>query len=595
MKYSYSYSLSHRHLACVLVALLAERSHAFSSGAGQCLIGSASPSGLHLTQPSITTGALSDGGYSITVNGQTVGAGDTATASVGVTFDITLAGPDFKGVLILVAGQEDTVIIQPGPDLALALNCAGVAAITHTSTVAKTSVGGAVTMEAAVATTLELNIVVSNSNGVSTYYYSQVMLDVVEPAVAAGPTAAPTVVPTAPVGGISSTGPPDTSNGTTPTLAPTGSGSNTTTTTTTTTTMHNSNSSNIGNNATGGTTPSVYTIIELDDNLSSLRGAIMAADLVSLLQTGVGPYTVFAPNNDAFAAADGLVTKLLLTTDWNVHLQVLLKYHVHAGRLLSSDIMDNTTIATLTSPPEDVVASVGNAVTTISGTSFADSAVVQPNLVSINGVDFSNGVVHIVDKVFIPTALTMNLYVTATSFDGFSQVAGLIATAGLEDVLSNDTVTIFAPSNDAFAALDPALIASLAADTEQVVLLLSNHIVEGIWYTDKLTDGLVLTSLAKLPLVVSVTTGNFPTVMINNATIVTADLVASNGIGHILDSLLLAAAAATGNATTMAPVPPSAPTAPTTAPPPPTPPKASGAVSRMIGTVVAVSLLFVVL
>ena len=105
--------------AAILTLLSFSSASAFSTGAGRCVVGEPSPDGLHLVQQSITTGTLSDGDYTATIDGFVVEDGDTVTVPLGETFDIEITGPEFKGVLIMVAGEDDSVII-PGENLQLA-------------------------------------------------------------------------------------------------------------------------------------------------------------------------------------------------------------------------------------------------------------------------------------------------------------------------------------------------------------------------------------------------------------------------------------------------------------------------------------------
>jgi transforming growth factor-beta-induced protein len=280
------------------------------------------------------------------------------------------------------------------------------------------------------------------------------------------------------------------------------------------------------------TQPTLFDLVVAKENLTSLVNAIVTSGLVDLLSGG-GNYTVFAPNNDAIAAADadGLVTKYL-TPSWKVHLQVLLRYHVTSGTIVAADIMDGMAIPMLTVPSEDITASVGDTVS-FSGASFSNSTVIEADLIA------DNGVVHVVDKIFFPTQLTLNLLEASESVEGFSQVLSFIVSSGLESTLSNDTVTIFAPGNTAFANLPADFLTQAASDPAFIKEALSNHIVAGVWPKELLTDGLELTSLAGYTLTISVSGGPFPMIMVNNATIELVDAVASNGIAHVIDSLLL--------------------------------------------------------
>src|SRR5688572_25477346 len=111
--------------------------------------------------------------------------------------------------------------------------------------------------------------------------------------------------------------------------------------------------------------------------------------------------------------------------------------------------------------------------------------------------------------------------------------------------------TVFAPNNDAFTAALEALgidAGTLLADQANLTNILSYHVVEGVYTAADLTDGLELTTLQGNTLVVAV---DGDTVTVNGANVVTADVEATNGVVHIIDSVLMppAEAAATQEAT----------------------------------------------
>lgn len=132
----------------------------------------------------------------------------------------------------------------------------------------------------------------------------------------------------------------------------------------------------------------VETAIATDD-LSTLVAAVQAADLVDMLQED-GPYTVFAPTNAAFANIQDTVDQLLLPEN-KTTLQGVLAYHVVAGNVMASDLSD------------------GMVVTTAQGQSLMVS--IMDGKVMINGAEVvmadvktSNGVVHVIDTVLVPSS-----------------------------------------------------------------------------------------------------------------------------------------------------------------------------------------------
>ena len=132
-----------------------------------------------------------------------------------------------------------------------------------------------------------------------------------------------------------------------------------------------------------------FTIAELTDNSDSfeiLAEALAAADLTEILG-GEGPFTVFAPTDDAFAALpEGAVEQLLLPENKDVLVQVL-PYHVDPGALLSTDL---ETGSDETVEGSEVALDV------------ADTVTVNNANVVVADVEASNGVIHIIDRVIIP-------------------------------------------------------------------------------------------------------------------------------------------------------------------------------------------------
>ena len=128
-------------------------------------------------------------------------------------------------------------------------------------------------------------------------------------------------------------------------------------------------------------------------DLSTLVTAVEAADLVSTLQ-GAGPFTVFAPTNDAFAALPpGVVDKLLLSCNKDALTKVL-TYHVVSGKVMSTDIQ-----------PGNVATVEGQTVklATSGGVTVNDANVIKAD------VPASNGVVHVIDKVLVPSDVDVSM------------------------------------------------------------------------------------------------------------------------------------------------------------------------------------------
>jgi uncharacterized surface protein with fasciclin (FAS1) repeats len=114
-----------------------------------------------------------------------------------------------------------------------------------------------------------------------------------------------------------------------------------------------------------------------------------------------------------------------------------------------------------------------------------------------------------------------------------------VAAAGLVGTLSGDgPFTVFAPTNAAFGALPEGTVESLLLENnkDQLTAVLTYHVVAGNVLSGDLSDGQVVTTLQGQELTVSIKEGK---VMINNATVVAADLSGSNGVVHVIDAVLL--------------------------------------------------------
>lgn len=133
------------------------------------------------------------------------------------------------------------------------------------------------------------------------------------------------------------------------------------------------------------------TIVELASNnpqLSTLVQALQAADLAGTLESG-GPYTVFAPTNEAFEALPAGTLDNLLKPENKQKLQDILTYHVTSGSVMAADLSNGMKVSTL-SEDEVEVKTEGDKVM------INDANVTTPN------VEASNGVVHVIDKVMLP-------------------------------------------------------------------------------------------------------------------------------------------------------------------------------------------------
>ena len=257
-----------------------------------------------------------------------------------------------------------------------------------------------------------------------------------------------------------------------------------------------------------------------------LEAAVLQADLASAL-SGEGPFTVFAPTDDAFlalAGALGATAEDLLALP---ELADILLYHVVGGTALSSDLADGQTIATLNGA--EVTVTINEA-----GIFINDAEVTVADLVA------DNGVVHVIDAVLIPP--TPEPAGTVVDIVVNSEVHNLLEAAVLEadlaETLSGEgPFTVFAPTDDAFIALAEALALApedLLALPELADILLY-HVVGATALSTDLSNGQMVTTLNGADVTVTI---NETGIFINDAQVIVADLVATNGVVHVIDAVL---------------------------------------------------------
>ena len=276
----------------------------------------------------------------------------------------------------------------------------------------------------------------------------------------------------------------------------------------------------------GTSDKNIVEIAQGTSSLSTLVDALVAADLTDAL-SGEGPFTVFAPSNDAFAKLDPDVLNNIISNP--ALLTSLLQYHV-AGAELTSDRL-NGTVQTLLSGQTVEAVNAGGVI--INGTSNVTTA----------DVIASNGIIHVIDEVLIPEDFyAQTLAQIVAGSDNHKILLSALAKPELSGLLAaaNDPtqdLTVFAPTDDAFTAV-LGVLGKESIDDIPVQLLneiVSYHILGTAVTSDQLTNGDVETILPGESVTVDITDG----VKINNANVTAADLKAVNGVAHVVDAVLL--------------------------------------------------------
>ncbi len=325
---------------------------------------------------------------------------------------------------------------------------------------------------------------------------------------------------------------------------------------------------------------------------TALVAAVVQAELLTTLQ-GEGPFTVFAPTDDAFTAA-GIDLAALDNEEGKAALTDILLYHVYSGSVAAADVTDGMT-ATMVNG-DDATFTVGD------GVMINDANVILADVMA------SNGIIHVIDKVLMPPAdapditeedgdicynMVSHTLVAGASFEECmaymyvedyemndqtftgcyntmthqlsmvsqdeceaymwtpavdigmtaqattihnSLVAAVVQADLLTTLQGDGPFTVFAPTDDAFTA---AGIDLAALDNEEGKAALTDillyHVYSGSVAAADVTDGMTATMVNGDDATFTVGDG----VMINDANVILADVMASNGIIHVIDKVLM--------------------------------------------------------
>ena len=273
---------------------------------------------------------------------------------------------------------------------------------------------------------------------------------------------------------------------------------------------------------------SIVDIAVADGRFETLVAALQAAGLAETL-AGEGPFTVFAPTDEAFdKLPEGTVESLL--EDIPALTDILL-YHVVSGEVLAEDVAQLESAETLLLD-ESVSIRVEN-----------DMVYINDAQVIIQDIMASNGVIHVIDTVLLPPAEeaqeeSMGSIVDIAVADGrFETLVAAVQAAGLAETLSGEgSFTVFAPTDDAFDKLPEGTVEGLLEDIPALTDILLYHVVEGTVLAEDVSELFKAETLLEESVSIRVQEGN---VYINDAMVIITDIMADNGVIHVIDTVLL--------------------------------------------------------
>jgi transforming growth factor-beta-induced protein len=258
---------------------------------------------------------------------------------------------------------------------------------------------------------------------------------------------------------------------------------------------------------------------------TTLASLLTKTGLADTLATS-GPFTVFAPTDAAFAKVPKATLDALAENP--AQLKSVLLYHVVPGRVPAADVVKLSSAKTLE----------GRSVTikVADGSVFVDQAqVTTPDVMA------SNGVIHVIDSVLIPKAApatpAKNIVQTAVAAGQFKTLASLLTKAGLAGTLQGKgPFTVFAPTDAAFAKVPKATLVVLAKNKAKLRSVLLYHVVKGKVTAAQAMELRSAKTVNGKPLAIRVSARK---VLVGGATVTKADVMASNGVIHVINKVLI--------------------------------------------------------
>ena len=254
----------------------------------------------------------------------------------------------------------------------------------------------------------------------------------------------------------------------------------------------------------------------------TLAAALQAAGLAETLAND-GPFTVFAPTDEAFAKLPSGTVENLLKPENREQLVAILTYHVVSGRVPAEQVVSLSGAATLNGQRVEIAADKGVMV---------DKA----NVVQTD-IECSNGIIHVIDSVLLPE--TGSIPEVATKAGTFGTLLKAAQAAGLVGALSGDgPLTVFAPTDEAFGKLPSGTINALLAPSgrEQLAEILKLHVVSGRVYGEQAFAAKSAATLAGESVAFRLRNGRL---QVNGSNIVATDIDATNGVIHVIDQVIL--------------------------------------------------------
>lgn len=271
--------------------------------------------------------------------------------------------------------------------------------------------------------------------------------------------------------------------------------------------------------------PNIVETAREAGQFETLLAALDAADLDGAL-SGKGPFTVFAPTDDAFDKIPKHTLQSLLKPENREQLTAILTYHVVAGEFDAAAVTRIDKAETLNGQAVDFRVSDGDV-------RVDDARVVSADIRS------ANGVIHVIDRVLMPS--DKDIVATASSNGSFKTLLAAAEAAGLVETLRGDgPLTVFAPTDRAFERLPRGTVEALLRPENRDALaqVLTYHVVPGRVRGADAVAARTADSVEGGELAFGIADGRL---RVNDARVTANDIETSNGIVHVIDRVLIPA------------------------------------------------------
>jgi len=271
------------------------------------------------------------------------------------------------------------------------------------------------------------------------------------------------------------------------------------------------------------TTGDIVAVAAEAGSFKTLLAAATAGGLVEVLQSD-GPLTVFAPTDEAFAKLPAGTVETLLKPENKDALVAILTYHVVPGKQMAADVLKKKSMTTVNGQRADIAMKNG-------------AAMIDKAKIVKTDIKASNGVIHVIDAVILPEQA--DIIEVATKAGTFNTLAAALTAAGLVETLQGKgPFTVMAPTDEAFAKLPEGTVAELLKPENKAMLqkVLLYHVVPGRVFADQVVTLKEAPTAAGVAAPIKATKSG---VSVGGANVVMTDIETSNGVIHVIDTVML--------------------------------------------------------